>query len=83
MCGASDGALNIYNWNEFGDLSDRFPGHPQSVDCCVALTDSIVFTGSMDGMIRWVKLFTFTLFDLVLSDYIVMDETIQCKQTHG
>ncbi|XP_022084469.1 WD repeat-containing protein 55-like [Acanthaster planci] len=56
VCGASDGALNIYNWNEFGDLSDRFPGHPQSVDTCVALTDSMVCTGSMDGMIRAVNI---------------------------
>ncbi|XP_038055300.1 WD repeat-containing protein 55-like isoform X2 [Patiria miniata] len=56
ICGVSDGALNMYNWNEFGDLSDRFPGHPQSVDACVALTDSIVCTGSMDGMIRAVSI---------------------------
>lgn len=52
VCGTGEGALNIFTWGEWGDISDRFPGHPQSVDACVAVSDNIVCTGSMDGIIR-------------------------------
>ncbi len=56
VCGSGDGTLNIFNWNEFGNISDRFPGHPDSIDCMVAITEDIVCTGSMDGVIRLVQL---------------------------
>ncbi|XP_072170807.1 WD repeat-containing protein 55-like isoform X2 [Diadema setosum] len=52
ICGASDGALNIFNWGEFGNISDRFPGHHSSIDCCVPVTDNILCTGCIDGTIR-------------------------------
>ncbi|KXJ14351.1 WD repeat-containing protein 55 [Exaiptasia diaphana] len=52
ICGTGEGALNIFTWGEWGDISDRFPGHPQSVDACVAISDNVVCTGSMDGIIR-------------------------------
>ena len=52
VCGMGDGVLNIFNWGQWGNISDRFPGHPLSVDCMLALTDDIICTGSMDGCIR-------------------------------
>ncbi|XP_041477354.1 WD repeat-containing protein 55-like isoform X2 [Lytechinus variegatus] len=56
VCGASDGALNIFNWNEFGNISDRFPGHSSSIDCCVPVTENIICTGCIDGTIRAVHM---------------------------
>ncbi len=51
VCGTGDGVLNIFNWGEWGNISDRFPGHAMSVDCMVPVTEDIVCTGSMDGSI--------------------------------
>ncbi|XP_002740021.1 WD repeat-containing protein 55-like [Saccoglossus kowalevskii] len=56
VCGMGDGALNLFNWSEWGNLSDRFPGHPTSIDCMVKVTDDIVCTGSLDGTIRAVHI---------------------------
>ena len=52
VCGCGMGELNIFTWGEWGNISDRFPGHPMSVDCMVPITDDIVCTGSCDGLIR-------------------------------
>ncbi len=57
MCGTGDGVLNIFNWGEWGNISDRFPGHPMSVDCMVQITEDIICTGSIDGIIRLVSLY--------------------------
>lgn len=56
VCGTGDGILNLFSWGEWGDISDRFPGHPLSIDSCVAVSDSVVCTGSMDGIIRAVHI---------------------------
>ena len=52
VCGSTDGTLNIFNWDEWGNISDRFPGHPMSVDCMAKYSEDVIFTGSIDGMIR-------------------------------
>lgn len=54
VCGTGDGILNLFSWSEWGDISDRFPGHPLSIDACVAVSDNVVCTGSMDGIIRYI-----------------------------
>ncbi|KAK3577747.1 hypothetical protein CHS0354_015784 [Potamilus streckersoni] len=56
VCGCGNGELNIFNWSEWGNISDRFPGHPLSIDCMVAITEDIICTGSCDGMIRAVNI---------------------------
>ncbi|XP_021375127.1 WD repeat-containing protein 55-like [Mizuhopecten yessoensis] len=56
VCGTGEGVLNIFNWGEWGNISDRFPGHPMSVDCMVAVTDNILCTGSSDGIVRAVNI---------------------------
>ncbi|KAK3099283.1 hypothetical protein FSP39_002018 [Pinctada imbricata] len=56
ICGSGEGVLNIFNWGEWGNISDRFPGHPMSVDCMIPITDSIVCTGSSDGIVRAVNI---------------------------
>lgn len=56
VCGNGDGILNLFSWGQWGDISDRFPGHPLSIDSCVAVSDSVVCTGSMDGIIRAVHI---------------------------
>lgn len=57
VVGSSDGSLNIFNWGEYSNISDRFPGHPGSVECMQVISDDIVCTGCEDGKIRAVQLF--------------------------
>lgn len=51
-CGSSEGTVYIFNWNGFGATSDRFALRAESVECMVAVSDSVMCTASMDGYIR-------------------------------
>jgi hypothetical protein len=44
--GSQTGVLNIFTYGDWGDISDRFPGHPESVDALVKCDEDIVFTGT-------------------------------------
>ena len=52
VCGSQEGVLSIFDYNDIQDISDRFPGHPSSVDAVLAVDEDIVLTGSSDGLIR-------------------------------
>jgi len=52
VVGTQDGILNIWSWGNWGDISDRFPGHPSSVSTMVGIDDTTICTGSSDGLIR-------------------------------
>mmetsp|Transcript_8025 Transcript_8025/g.8054 ORF Transcript_8025/g.8054 Transcript_8025/m.8054 type:complete len:423 (+) Transcript_8025:194-1462(+) len=56
VCGTQDGVILYFTWDRWGDCSDRFPGHPETVDCLMKLDESTVLTGSSDGLIRVVAL---------------------------
>lgn len=51
-CGSSEGTIYLFNWNGFGATSDRFALRAESIDCMVPVTDSLLCTGSTDGVIR-------------------------------
>ena len=42
----------IYNWDLWSDITDRYPVHPQGIDCILPLNSSVVCTGCMDGCVR-------------------------------
>ena len=46
------GTVGIFSWGDFGDVSDRLLGHPESVDAMAAISEDVIVTGSSDGMIR-------------------------------
>ncbi|KAK9825524.1 hypothetical protein WJX74_004054 [Apatococcus lobatus] len=52
VAGSQDGVLSIFSWGYFNDCSDRFPGHPASVDALISYDEDIVITGASDGIIR-------------------------------
>ncbi|KAI9140297.1 WD40-repeat-containing domain protein [Paraphysoderma sedebokerense] len=52
VVGTQEGTLNIFSWGWWGDMKDRFPGHPASVDCMTKINEDIIVTGSSDGLIR-------------------------------
>ena len=56
VCGDGDGTMQIFNWGEWGNISDRYPGHPASIDCMLPLNDDILCSGCMDGKLRLVHI---------------------------
>ena len=56
VCGSQEGVLDIFDYSDIEDISDRFPGHPSSVDALLPLDDDIVMTGSSDGVIRIISI---------------------------
>lgn len=56
VCGTQTGALSIFSWGTWGDISDRFPGHPSSVETLLKIDENTILTGSSDGSIRVVQI---------------------------
>lgn len=52
MVGTGEGPLHIFNWGEWGNLSDRFPLSAMSVDALAAVNEDIILAGASDGKIR-------------------------------
>ena len=46
----------IWSWGDWGDVTDRFTGHPDSVDKIVKYDEDTILTGSADGLIRVVTI---------------------------
>ena len=55
VCGDGEGAVMLYNWGLWEDITDRFPVHAESVDCLLRISDSVICTGCMDGWVRYGK----------------------------
>ena len=56
ICGTQNGVLNFWSWGTWGDISDRFPGHPQSIDALLKIDEETMLTGSSDGVVRIVQI---------------------------
>ncbi|KAI9228724.1 MAG: WD40-repeat-containing domain protein, partial [Piptocephalis tieghemiana] len=52
VVGTQDGVLAFFNYGDWGDINDRFVGHPSSVDALCKVDEDTVLSGSSDGMIR-------------------------------
>ena len=52
VAGTQDGVMLLFSWGDWGDCSDRYPGHPEAVDCMWKVDESTVVTGSSDGLLR-------------------------------
>ena len=56
VCGTTEGVLNIFSYGTWGDMSDRYPGHPSSIDAILKIDEDTILTGSSDGLIRVVSI---------------------------
>ncbi|KAL3786293.1 hypothetical protein ACHAW5_005666 [Stephanodiscus triporus] len=56
LVGTQDGTLCLYSYGKWEDMSDRYPGHPHSIDALLKVDEDTVLTGSSDGLIRAVQL---------------------------
>lgn len=55
LCATSEGVINIFSWDWFGDCNDRIIGHPGSIDTMIKYDEDTIITGSEDGLIRAVS----------------------------
>ncbi|UYV62992.1 WDR55 [Cordylochernes scorpioides] len=51
IVGTGEGVINIFNKDEWGNISDRFPVTTDSIDCLVPITEDVIAAGSSDGSI--------------------------------
>jgi WD40 repeat protein len=56
LTSSSEGIINIFSWDYFGDCNDRIVGHPGSIDTIVKYDEDTFITGCEDGLIRAVSL---------------------------
>ncbi|CAL1536605.1 unnamed protein product [Lymnaea stagnalis] len=52
VCGTGEGVLNVFNWGQWGNISDRFPCGDTQVDSLVPITDDVLCIGTNDGFIK-------------------------------
>jgi WD repeat-containing protein 55 len=52
LASTSEGIINIFSWDWFGDCNDRIVGHPGSIDTMIKYDEDTVITGCEDGLIR-------------------------------
>eukprot|EP00934_Nitzschia_sp_Nitz4_P003509 Nitzschia sp. Nitz4//scaffold189_size62959//9772//11385//NITZ4_006302-RA/size62959-augustus-gene-0.71-mRNA-1//1//CDS//3329539878//3499//frame0 len=69
VCGTQEGALSVFSWGRWGDCSDRFPGHPQSIDALLKVDEDTLLTGSSDGWIRVVQIHPDKLLGVIGRDH--------------
>lgn len=55
LASTSEGIINIFSWDWFGDCNDRIIGHPGAIDTMVKYDEDIIITGCEDGLIRAVS----------------------------
>jgi hypothetical protein len=55
VVGSQDGVLSLWTYGDWGDYTDRYLGHPSSIDTICKLDEDTICTGSSDGIIRWVN----------------------------
>ena len=56
LCGTQEGILSLFSKDIWCDVSDRYPGHPQSIDALLKIDEDTVLTGSSDGLVRAVQI---------------------------
>lgn len=65
MCGILEGVINIFNWGEWGNISDRFLGYFLLIDCMVLIIRDIVCIGFSDGIVRYIEfIYRFVIFSI-------------------
>ena len=65
VTGTQGGILNMFDQDNYEDISDRFPGHPESIQSMVKIDEDTLLTGSSDGLIRIINILPNKLIGIV------------------
>ncbi|KAJ3214885.1 Apoptotic chromatin condensation inducer in the nucleus [Dinochytrium kinnereticum] len=57
IVGTDDGVLLFFSAGNWGDCTDRFPGHPNTIDTICKIDDDTIVTGAGDGLLRVIGIF--------------------------
>ena len=74
LCASSEGTINIFSWDFFGDCNDRIVGHPGSIDCMVKYDESTIITGCEDGLIRAVSVLPNKIISIISDPLDALDD---------
>jgi len=55
LSSSSEGVINVFSWDYFGDCNDRIVGHPGAIDTMISYDEDTIITGCEDGLIRAVS----------------------------
>ncbi|OMH81689.1 WD repeat-containing protein 55 [Zancudomyces culisetae] len=55
--GTQEGVLGLFKYGQFGDVSDRFPGNPSSIESLCKINENTLIAGGGDGHIRVISLY--------------------------
>jgi len=56
VCGTGEGVLSVFSWGTWGDISDRYPGFPSSIDALAKVDEDTLLAGTSDGKIRYLSI---------------------------
>jgi WD repeat-containing protein 55 len=70
---SSEGVLNLFSWDWFGDCNDRITGHPNAIHCMVKYDEDTIITGGEDGLLRAVSILPNRII-AILSDTMDQDD---------
>lgn len=73
LASTSEGTINVFSWDWWGDCNDRIVGHPNSIDTMITYDEDTVITGGEDGLIRAVSVLPNKIV-AILSDPTDQDE---------
>ena len=72
---SSEGVINLFSWDWFGDCRDRITGHPNSIESMVyikfiyklkiKLDENTLITGNEDGFVRGVSVYPNSITDIL------------------
>ena len=71
----SEGVINVFSWDYFGDCNDRIVGHPGAIDTMIKYDEDTVITGCEDGLIRAVSVLPNKII-AILGDPIDQDDEV-------
>ena len=55
LASTSEGTINVFSWDFFGDCNDRIVGHAGAIDTMIKYDEDTVITGCEDGLVRAVS----------------------------
>lgn len=75
LASSSEGVINIFSWDYFGDCNDRIVAHPGAIDTMIYYDEDTIITGCEDGLIRAVSVLPNKIL-AILGDTIDQEDTI-------